>query len=129
MSRHLNIQQNKHKVATVVIGPWFLAHMLPSLFLIVLGWCLRVHSSLSSLALQRGNIKPPQVGPHKTGLYLQRASSQHTISMQKHAHRHHNGLQPRTPKVICNTCAPTNMFSLRCQSSPRLCCSCCLMKI
>lgn len=44
-------------------------------------------SSLSSLALQKGNISLPQLGPHKTRLYLQRASSQHTISMQKHEPR------------------------------------------
>lgn len=44
-------------------------------------------NSLSSLALLKGNISPPQVAPQKTRLYLQRASSQHKISMQKHAHR------------------------------------------
>lgn len=44
-------------------------------------------SSLSSLASQKGNISPQQVGPQKTRLYLQRASRQHTISMQKHARR------------------------------------------
>lgn len=46
-----------------------------------------LQSSLSSPALQKGNISPPQVGPQQTRLYLQRASSQHTVIMQKHAHR------------------------------------------
>ncbi len=78
MSRHLNQQQNNiNKVATVL--PTFLncVGLMPK------GPC----SSLSSLALQKGNISLPQVGPQKARLYLQRASSQHTISMQKHAHR------------------------------------------
>lgn len=44
-------------------------------------------NSLSSLALLRGNISPPQVVQHKTRLYLQRASSQHKFTMQNHAHR------------------------------------------
>lgn len=43
--------------------------------------------SLSSPALLRGNISQPQVGPQKTVLYLQRASSQHIISMQNPTHR------------------------------------------
>ncbi len=44
-------------------------------------------SSLSSPVLQKGNISPPQVRPHKTRPYLKRASSQYTISMQKHGNR------------------------------------------
>lgn len=63
------------------------SHMLPTFLncagLMPKGLC----SSLSSLALRRGNISPPQVGAQRTRLYLQRASSQHTIRMQTHAHR------------------------------------------
>lgn len=45
------------------------------------------NSSLSSLALQKGNISRLQVGPQKAGLYLQRARSQRAICMRKHVHR------------------------------------------
>jgi len=82
--------------------------------------------SLSSLALQKGNIGPPQVGLQKTRLYLQRASRQHTINMQKHAHRctmeyirtHQRSFVAPVPRQIC---------IFLCQSSQRQ--FCCLVKI
>lgn len=79
LSRHLRLQLNNINTVSTV-------HTCCLPFLIVLGWHLRVHiASLSSLALEKGNISPPQVAPQKTRLYLQRASSQQTISMQKHS--------------------------------------------
>lgn len=84
-------------------------------------------SSLSSLALQKGNISPPQVDPQKTRLYLKRASSQYTISMQNHGHRStmeyiHTVQRSFVAPVPLQIC-----WFLFCQSSLRQCC--CLVKI